>query len=191
QPENKVVLLYVGRVSWEKNLRLLVNAYREMDHTQCHLVIVGDGPALTEMQQELQGVPVTFTGYLRGEALASAYASADVFAFPSYTETFGQVVLEAMASGLPVVGLHAEGICDLVSDGQTGLLAQMQGLSEQERIQVYQQSLQSLVNEQQSRQRMSEAAVVAAGKHTWHEAMEHVVRGYYDVLSRTQVLVAA
>ena len=190
-PEDKVVLLYVGRVSWEKNLRLLVNAYREMDHEHCHLVVVGDGPALAEMQQELQGTPVTFTGYLSGEALAKAYASADVFAFPSYTETFGQVVLEAMASGLPVVGLHAEGICDLVSDGQTGLLAQMQELSEQERVHVYQQSLYRLIREPQTRQHMREAATVAAGKHTWHEAMEHVVHGYQDVLAHAQALVAA
>lgn len=104
-PQHKVVLLYVGRLSWEKNLRLLVQAYRGMDHQHCHLVIVGDGPARAEMQQELANLPVTFMGYLRGEALAAAFASADVFAFPSHTETFGQVVLEAMASGLPIVGL--------------------------------------------------------------------------------------
>jgi glycosyltransferase involved in cell wall biosynthesis len=112
QPENKVVLLYVGRVSWEKNLWLLVRAYRDMDRESCHLAIVGDGPALAEIQQDLVGLPVTFAGYLRGEALAAAYASADIFAFPSRTETFGQVVLEAMASGLPVAGLQSEGVSD-------------------------------------------------------------------------------
>src|SRR5881397_28210 len=86
------------------------------------LVIVGDGPARAEMEQELTGLPVTFTGYLRNEELARAYASADLFAFPSCTETFGQVVLEAMASGLPVVGLFSEGVCDLVTHGCTGRL---------------------------------------------------------------------
>jgi glycosyltransferase involved in cell wall biosynthesis len=114
--------MYAGRVSWEKNLRLLTRAYRELDHTRCHLVIVGDGPALQEIKQELSDLPVTFTGYLRGEELARVYASADVFAFPSRTETFGQVVLEAMASGLPVVALRAEGVCDTVQDQHTGFL---------------------------------------------------------------------
>jgi len=117
-----VLLLYVGRISWEKNLSLLIQAYQGMDHEHCHLVLVGDGPALTEVQSQLQGVPATFTGYLTGEDLSTAYASADLFAFPSYTETFGQVVLEAMASGLPVIGLQAEGVCDLVQHEQSGLL---------------------------------------------------------------------
>src|SRR5579883_2291985 len=129
EPENKTVLLYVGRISWEKNLQLLIQAYRLMDHTRCHLVIVGHGPAYAEVQQELKDVPVTFTGYLSGEDLATAYASADVFAFPSFTETFGQVVLEAMASGLPVVGLRAEGVSDLVTSGQTGLLLDASGMA--------------------------------------------------------------
>jgi glycosyltransferase involved in cell wall biosynthesis len=128
-PEDKVILLYVGRLSWEKNLRLLAQAYSGMDHSCCHLVIVGDGPARSDLQQALHGLPVTFTGYLSGEALATAYASAEVFAFPSTTETFGQVVLEAMASGLPVVGLLADGVRDLVTDEQTGLLLAQEHLS--------------------------------------------------------------
>ncbi|HXZ03485.1 MAG TPA: glycosyltransferase family 1 protein, partial [Ktedonobacteraceae bacterium] len=105
--DGTTVLLYVGRISREKNLRLLTQAYRAMDRENCHLVIVGDGPALKEVQQDVADLPVTFTGYLKGEQLARAYASADVFAFPSTSETFGQVVLEAMACGLPVVGVRS------------------------------------------------------------------------------------
>src|SRR5258708_15767577 len=105
-----------------------------MDHERCHLVIVGDGPALKEVQQELAGLPVTFTGYLRGEQLAAAYASADVFAFPSRTETFGQVVLEAMASSLPVVGVRSDGVCDLVQDGTTGYLLDAESLDEDAQV---------------------------------------------------------
>src|SRR2546421_3988019 len=85
-------------------------------------------------RKSVSALPVTFTGYLQGEELASAYASADVFAFPSLTETFGQVVLEAMASGLPVAGLLAEGVCDLVSDGRTGYLLDAGGLSEEQEV---------------------------------------------------------
>ncbi len=187
----KVILLYAGRVSWEKNLRLLIKAYQEMDHTSCHLVIVGDGPALREIKQELDGLPVTFTGYLQGEELASAYASADFFAFPSKTETFGQVVLEAMASGLPVVGLQAEGICDLVENGKTGFLLNITEISEQEQVTAYRDLLACLVRQHELRQNMGRAAQQAATRHTWDEAMKSLLSGYTEVLEQERPLVAA
>jgi glycosyltransferase involved in cell wall biosynthesis len=84
-------------------------------------------------------------GYLKGKQLASAYASADIFAFPSTSETFGQVVLEAMACGLPVVGVHSEGVCDLVKNEGTGLLLDIQGLSEDEQVHGYLAHLQRLI----------------------------------------------
>jgi glycosyltransferase involved in cell wall biosynthesis len=187
----KTVLLYVGRVSWEKNLRLLVQAYRGMNHSNCHLVIVGEGPASLEMQQELAGLPVTFTGYLAGEALASAYASSDVFAFPSRTETFGQVVLEAMASGLPVVGLIAEGVCDLVENEKTGLLVPDAHIQEDEQIVLYRTQLENLIQDSQKRQKMSAAALIEAQRRSWYEAMECLVRGYQEVVESSRPLVAA
>jgi glycosyltransferase involved in cell wall biosynthesis len=190
-PERKVVLLYVGRVSWEKNLRLLVNAYKTMDHERCHLVMVGDGPALVEIQQELAEVPVTFTGYLSGNALAVAYASADLFAFPSHTETFGQVVLEAMASALPVVGLLAEGVCDLVTHEQTGLLLDTRLQDEEQQVIAYRDQLTSLIQDEQLRHRLGQAALIGAGQWSWHEAMEHLIRGYHEVLNTTSTLIAA
>ncbi len=191
QAENKVILLYVGRVSWEKNLRLLVQAYRRMNSQQCHFVIVGEGPASVEMQQELMGLPVTFTGYLTGEALATAYASADVFAFPSRTETFGQVVLEAMASGLPVVGLVAEGVCDLVDNEKTGLLIDDRRLQGAEQVAEYRKQLECLVQDRQKRLEMSYAALMEAQRRSWYEAMECLVRGYQEVIEAAQPLVAA
>ncbi|MHB8600735.1 MAG: glycosyltransferase family 4 protein [Ktedonobacteraceae bacterium] len=189
--ENKTILLYVGRVSWEKNLRLLVQTYRGMDHRHCHLVIVGDGPAYAEMQQELAGLPVTFTGYLSGEALATAYASADIFAFPSRTETFGQVVLEAMASGLPVVGLLAEGVCDLVEHNRTGLLLNTHSLDEEEQVIAYRQLLTQLIEEPHTRYLMGQAALTEAQKFSWYEAMECLMRGYQEVIEHAQIMVAA
>lgn len=185
--EDKVILLYVGRISWEKNLRLLLQAYRHMDHTRCHLVIVGQGPAFAEVEQELRQIPVTFTGYLSGEALATAYASADIFAFPSYTETFGQVVLEAMASGLPVVGVASEGVCDLVQHQRTGLLLSAEHLSEDEQISGYRAYLEQLSFNPEQRLLMSALAFSEALPHTWHEAMEHLVQGYKDVVSHSHV----
>ncbi|MEO8972993.1 MAG: glycosyltransferase family 1 protein [Ktedonobacteraceae bacterium] len=191
QPANKAILLYVGRVSWEKNLRLLVQTFRGMDHRHCHLVIVGDGPASAEMQQELAGLPVTFTGYLSGEALATAYASADIFAFPSRTETFGQVVLEAMASSLPVVGLLSEGVCDLVEHGRTGLLMNTHRLEEEEQVVAYRRHLTQLIEEPHTRHRMGLAALAEAQKFSWYEAMECLMRGYHEVIESSRPLIAA
>jgi glycosyltransferase involved in cell wall biosynthesis len=190
QPAEKAVLLYVGRVSWEKNLRLLIQAYRGMDHRHCHLVIVGNGPAYSEIQQELAGLPVTLTGYLSGEALAAAYASADIFAFPSRTETFGQVVLEAMASGLPVVGLLAEGVCDLVDHGRTGLLLDTSQSCE-EQIAGFRAWLEHLVFNHERRSIMGQAALVEAQQRSWSEAMKCLVRGYEEVIETQRAPVAA
>lgn len=187
---DKQILLYVGRVSWEKNLRLLVQAYRQMDHTRCHLVIVGHGPAYDEVKQALSDVPVTMTGYLSGEELATAYASADLFAFPSYTETFGQVVLEAMASGLPVVGLYAEGVRDLVQQGSTGFLLDAASLSIDEMVTAYSAYLQRLVLDIELRTLMSQQALAEARRHTWHAAMECLMDGYREVI-QPQILLAA
>ncbi|MBA2395057.1 MAG: glycosyltransferase, partial [Ktedonobacteraceae bacterium] len=165
--------------------------YQGMDFTRCHLVIVGDGPAYAEIQQEFSGLPVTFTGYLRGAELATAYASADVFAFPSYTETFGQVVLEAMASGLPVVGLLSEGVRDLIEQDRTGFLLDAQKLSEEEQVIGYRSLMMRLIEDQRMRCEMSSAASIRAQDHTWHEAMESLVRGYHEVIEAHQPLVAA
>ncbi|WVR06117.1 hypothetical protein IAU60_003147 [Kwoniella sp. DSM 27419] len=122
--EERVVL------SWEKNLQLLLSAYAKLpcllpeSSTMPKLVFVGDGPARADLATrcEKEGWDAVFMGHRSGEELAKCYASGDVFAFPSFTETFGQVVLEALASGLPVVGLDAEGTRDLVSHRRTGLL---------------------------------------------------------------------
>jgi len=103
--EKKLKLLYVGRISKEKNLPLLEEIFRRIVETRndIHFIVVGDGPYLKEMERALERLPVTFTGFLEGEDLAQAYASSDIFIFPSTTDTFGNVVLEAQASGLPVI----------------------------------------------------------------------------------------
>ncbi len=190
--EQPVILLYVGRISWEKNLRLLMRAYQRMDYRRCHLVIVGNGPAFAEVQSQLQGLPVTFTGYLTGEDLARAYASADIFAFPSYTETFGQVVLEAMASGLPVVGLEAEGVCDLVRHEHSGLLLNREASVGEEQVELYRAYLMRLVNNWQERAQFSKFALQEASRRSWQEAMEGLVDGYREVVEqKTPSVIAA
>jgi glycosyltransferase involved in cell wall biosynthesis len=117
---DRPVALYVGRLSPEKNLEVLARIPDAVPRVR--LALVGDGPSRAKLERELAGRPVQFLGFLRGEELASAFASADVFVMPSTTETLGFVVLEAMSSGLPVVAARAGGIPDLVDDGEDGLL---------------------------------------------------------------------
>ena len=117
---DRPILLYAGRLSPEKNLELLLPVLTGLPG--CHLTLVGDGPARPALERLFASHDVTFTGFLGGEELAAAFASADVFVMPSPTETLGFVVLEAMAAGCPVVAARAGGIPDLVSHGVNGLL---------------------------------------------------------------------
>ncbi len=119
EPE-KPLLLYVGRLSAEKDVAKLRDALWALPETR--LAIVGDGPIRRDLERHFKGTSAFFTGYLRGEKLASAYASADLFVLPSKTETLGLVLLEAMAAGCPVVACRAGGVPDAVQDGFTGML---------------------------------------------------------------------
>jgi glycosyltransferase involved in cell wall biosynthesis len=119
EPE-KPLLLYVGRLSAEKDVRTLREVLRAMPEVR--LAIVGDGPMRHELERHFRGTPTYFAGYMRGDPLAAAYASADVFVMPSKTETLGLVLMEAMAAGCPVVACRAGGIPDAVTDGVTGFL---------------------------------------------------------------------
>jgi glycosyltransferase involved in cell wall biosynthesis len=169
------VLLYVGRLSHEKNLSALVEAFRALVARRPappHLVLVGDGPARGDLQQALNGLPVTFTGYLRGEALAQAYASADIFAFPSLTETFGQVTLEAMASGLPVVAFAAEGTRDLVTHERTGLLVGERSAA------AFARAIESLLDAPDLRAQLGAAGQTLASERSWSAAMSSLMSAY-------------
>ncbi|MDO9381449.1 MAG: glycosyltransferase family 1 protein [Hyphomicrobiaceae bacterium] len=110
------VFLYAGRVAVEKDIA----AFLELDLPGAK-VVVGDGPQLDELTARYPGV--VFTGALSGRELADAYASADVFVFPSVTETFGIVMLEAMACGVPVAALPVTGPIDVVTQGVSGILS--------------------------------------------------------------------
>lgn len=122
--KNRLKLLYVGRVSREKDLETLVEAFRRI-HDRCPdtaLVVVGEGPFLAEMKQQLHDLPCVFTGVLRGDELAGVYADCDLFVFPSTTDTFGNVVLEAQASGLPAIVSDQGGPQENVLPGKSGLV---------------------------------------------------------------------
>ncbi len=117
---DRPLLLYVGRLGAEKNLHSLAPVLAEMPGVR--LAFVGDGPERARLERSYRDLPVSFAGFLSGEELASAFASADVFVMPSTTETLGFVALEAMASGLPVVAADAGGVRDVVQHEETGFL---------------------------------------------------------------------
>jgi len=114
------LIVTVGRLSPEKRIAMLRPLFTALP--QARLAIVGDGPARWMLEGQFAGTPTVFTGYLRGADLAAAYASADIFVLTGANETFGNVVLEAMASGLPVVAPSTGGQVDHVKDGQNGLI---------------------------------------------------------------------
>jgi glycosyltransferase involved in cell wall biosynthesis len=121
--DKTLVVLSVGRLAAEKNLDLVVETFRQLrsGNVEVKLVFVGDGPLRQKLARDCP--EAVFAGVRRGEDLAAHYASADVFLFPSLTETFGNVTLEAMASGLGVVAFDCAGAKWLIKDGINGCTA--------------------------------------------------------------------
>jgi glycosyltransferase involved in cell wall biosynthesis len=180
-PGAERILLYVGRLAPEKRLDFLEEAWGRIRHQapEAALVLVGDGPARPEL--EARSHPgLHLIGYLSGEALARAYASADVFVFPSDTETFGNVAAEAMASGLPVVAVHAGGVTDLVRDGETGLVVppnDPKALGE---------ALLRLLSDQDLRKDLGRRARDEALRRSWERVFEGLFDDYEDALGEAR-----
>ncbi|MEH2068093.1 MAG: glycosyltransferase family 1 protein [Nostoc sp.] len=118
-PESPL-LLYVGRLSAEKEIERIKPILEAIP--EARLALVGDGPHRQALEKHFAGTNTYFVGYLIGQELGSAFASADAFIFPSRTETLGLVLLEAMAAGCPVVAARSGGIPDIVTDGVNGYL---------------------------------------------------------------------
>ncbi|MEI6322659.1 MAG: glycosyltransferase [bacterium] len=162
--KGEVGALYVGRVSREKNLDLAAAAFRRLHAAGIPVrpLIVGDGPYVSMMKELLpEGI---YTGSLHKEELASAYASADFFVFPSTTDTFGNVVIEAQASGLPVIVSDVGGPKDLVEDGVDGLVTKGQDLD------ALTNAVKHLVGDAALRRRMGEASRVRVAERDWSRA---------------------
>ena len=118
-----VVIAHVSRLAVEKNVDYLADALDEVRRARSNVrfLFVGDGPARGDLERRM-GPEARFVGYRTGDDLADHYAAADLFAFASRTETFGNVVLEALASGLPAVALREGGVADIIRPGETGIL---------------------------------------------------------------------
>src|SRR5947199_4562884 len=147
-----VRLLYVGRVSREKDLDLLATAYRHLrnEGLPIQLFVVGHGPYAEALAKSLP--EACFTGCLVGTELATAYASADIFVFPSTTDTFGNVILEAQACGVPVIVSDSGGPKELVEDGMNGLITRSRDVED------FARAIRALVTDPALRERMGESA---------------------------------
>lgn len=168
EPHDDVVVLYVGRVSVEKNLSVLADIFKYEQGAR--LVVVGDGPYLEEMQRRCPGAQ--FTGFLDGEDLSRAYASADVFAFPSTTDTFGNVVLEAMSSGLPVVVTDKMGPKEMVGDGENGLVTHD--------AHDFSEKVHLLIRDEQLRETMGRKARNYARSRSWDAVFAKLFEDYAE-----------
>jgi glycosyltransferase involved in cell wall biosynthesis len=173
--DDEVVLTFISRLVWEKGpdvFAAVVAALTERGIPHRSL-IVGDGPARADLEERL---PRTiFTGYLSGGDLARAYASADVFLFPSETETFGNVTLEAMASGLPTICAEATGSMTLVQHGETGFLAPPR------QLEAFLGFAEQLITDAGRREQMGTVACEHAQSYAWPALLDRLMGYYHDV----------
>ncbi|WP_242012138.1 glycosyltransferase family 4 protein [Acetobacter oeni] len=170
-PEETVILL-VSRLVREKQLGIFSETFHRLTATgvPCRAVIVGDGPERATLERALP--QAIFTGFLRGQELSVAYASSDIFVFPSETETFGNVTLEAMASGLACVCADASGSRSLVLDGITGFLARPGDVAD------FASCVRQLIRDPALRARMAAAARARALMFSWDQTMSSLLDHY-------------
>ena len=160
----EVRLLYVGRISREKDLDLLAAAYHRLrdQGLPVQLFVVGHGPYSEAFAKSLP--EAIFTGYLTGDELAAAYASADIFVFPSTTDTFGNVILEAQACGVPVVVSDSGGPKELVEDKTNGLITKSHDVED------FACAIRALVTNPALRERMGKSARNSVIDRSWPSA---------------------
>ncbi|MBD3258441.1 glycosyltransferase [candidate division GN15 bacterium] len=164
---------YVGRVAPEKNLQVLVDLFTSREDVD--LSVTGDGPFLQEMQSKLPRA--IYNGRLKGEDLSRAYADGDFFVFPSRTDTLGNVVLEAMSSGLPVVVSDAMGPKEMVEHGKTGFVAHTDD--------EFAKAVDLLSSDAELRARMGAAARESAQARSWDSIADQLIEYYEKVLHGT------
>lgn len=165
------LIVYIGRLGEEKDiymLRHILDAYPEV-----MAAIIGDGPIREKLENYFEGTKTLFTGFIRGEELAQAYASADLFVFPSRTETLGLVALESMASGTPVVAVNAGGVRDIIKDGVNGYLYKPGSIDD------LLKKAKPFIYDRDFRERMSRSAHEDTRQWSWINATKELA-GYYE-----------
>jgi glycosyltransferase involved in cell wall biosynthesis len=174
------LLLFVGRMVGEKDLADLAEAatrLREKGYS-FSLAFAGDGPMREPLQKQFP--KDHFFGFIQGKPLAELYASADLFVFPSTTETFGNVVLEAFASGLPVVGVNKGGSSDLVAPGINGLLGKPNDPVD------FARQIQNLLDHPALVRRLKAGALKTAGTYDWQVINGRLIQNYLELIEKTK-----
>ncbi len=172
----EIKVLYAGRLTREKGVDLLAESFlrAHASDPRLHLLLAGGGPEEGELRERL-GERATFLGWLSGEDLPRAYASADAFLFCSGTDTYGQVILEAAASGLPVVAVAEGGPATLIENRHTGLLCR----PDADQIAG---ALLRFASAQELREQLGSAAARAARERSWERSMGQLAAGYRRAL---------
>jgi glycosyltransferase involved in cell wall biosynthesis len=161
----------VGRLAPEKGIERLKAILREVPGTR--LAIVGDGPARRDLEREFAGNATVFTGVLQGEDLAAAYASADAFLFPSTTDTLGLAMIEALASGLPIVAARSGASHEIVDEEENGLIY------EADSPPSLAAAVRRLFSDEGFRGALARGARAAAEERDWGSSTR-ALRGYYE-----------
>lgn len=166
--ETKKRLFYCGRVSVEKNLPLLVETFKRLcsRRDDVVLVVAGDGPYLATMREELRGLPAHLLGFQTDEQIAGWYASSDLFVFPSRTDTLGQVVMEAQASGLPAIVSDEGGPKETVADQVSGLVLPATD------AEVWSNAIDRLLDDETTRRRFARSALARSARYSLANTFE-------------------
>ena len=174
--DNAFQLLTVSRLAPEKNVEFLKGVLQKLP--EASLTIVGDGPHRHVLEKHFAGLPVRFVGYLQNEELAEAYATSDAFVYASETETMGNVILEAMACGLPVIAPRAGGIPSLVRHEQSGLLFEPGDAAAAANF------VSNILTNESHRSTMIQQAREFAEQHDWAAAAARIRQDYLRAMTR-------
>jgi glycosyltransferase involved in cell wall biosynthesis len=176
--EGKILLLYAGRLVWEKDLKTLAGAYKILKEKRndVKFIIAGDGPVKEQLMAEMPDA--VFLGHVSGIELSTAYASNDIFVFPSTTETFGNVTLEAMASGLAPVCVREGGAYGVIEDGKTGLIAKPRDPFD------LAEKIETLADYPLKRKKIAYNALNYAKEQSWQKIFQELFRSYNEVVMK-------
>jgi glycosyltransferase involved in cell wall biosynthesis len=178
----KYLLTYVGRLAPEKDVHTLLEVSRHLPKEFSNSIdwlIIGDGPLREELERKAPD-NMNFTGYLQGKRLAEVYSASDLFIFPSATETFGNVVLEALASGTPVIGANAGGVKNIIQPGVTGELCSPGSFSH------FSNTIQQLISNDSKRVQMGWEGRKYALLQKWDTIFEKIIWHYQDVIKKNR-----